>query len=240
MKKIIALILLLISHVNYAQFAIIKDTDGYVNVREKANAKGKIVGKVKNNDIVYLNPDEFSTNNWLYAYHENKSQDQITGYIHSSRLKSVSDFKKIEYQKTSNKTVFFKNDIEQIAIEIAVQPFNSNKNISKFSKKDGFYYAYKNKPIWGTDGGLPNTSYKFVKIKIRSKEVEVPQNELENLFQPTIIEKVSDFEYIEVNYDKENDILYISSLNSDGTGSYVVLFVFEKGNFKEIKTVIPY
>ena len=240
MKRIIVLILLLIPYFNYAQFAIIKDDDGYVNVRKQANNKAKVIGKIKNDDIVYLNPDEFSVNNWLYAYHENKSQDQITGYIHSSRLKLVSDFKKIEYQKSTNNTVFFKNDIERIEVEIAIQPFNSTKNSTKFSKKDGFYYAYKNKPIWGTDGGLPNTSYKFVKVKIKDEEVEVPQESLENLFQPTIIEKVSDFKYIEINYDKNDDVLYISSLNSDGAGSYVVLFVFEKGTFKELKTIIPF
>jgi len=87
---------------------------------------------------------------------------------------------------------------------------------------------------------LPNSSYKFVKLKVKGKETEVPQESLENLFQPTTIEKANHFKYIEINYDKSNDILYISSLNSDGAGSYVVLFVFEKGDFKEIKTVIPY
>lgn len=240
MKRIIVLILLLIPYFNYAQFAIIKDTDGYVNVREKANAKAKIVGKIKDNDIVYLNPDEFSVSNWLYVFYENNAQDQITGYIHSSRLKLVSGFKKIEYQKSADNTVFFKNDIEKIEVEIAIQTFNSTKNSTKFSKKDGFYYAYKNKPIWGTDGGLPNSSYKFIKVKIKGKDLEVPQELLENLFQPTIIEQANDFKYIEINYDKKKDVLYISSLNSDGAGSYVVLFIFEKSTFKELKTIIPF
>jgi len=76
------------------------------------------------------------------------------------------------------------NREKDIQIEIAVQSFKAKKSIDKFSKKDGFYYAYKSKPIWGTDGKLPNSAYKFIRVKIRDKEVEVPQKSLENLFQP--------------------------------------------------------
>lgn len=240
MKNICILIVFFLSQINYGQFARVSDVDGFVNVRKEANIKSEITGEISSEEIVYLSKTEAVLNNWEYVFYESKSKKEISGYIHSSRLKMLSDFSEINFVKAENNTAFFKNDDEKIEVEIAIQSFNSAKNINKFSLKDGFYYAYKKKPMWGTDGGLPNTSYKFVKVKIRGKDVEVPQESLENLFQPTIIEKVSDFKYIEVNYDKENDVLYISSLNSDGAGSYVVLFVFEKGNFKEIKTVIPY
>lgn len=240
MKNICILIVLFLSQLNYGQFARVSDVDGFVNVRKEANIKNEITGKILTNEIVYLADENERDTNWKYAFYESKSMKGISGYIHSSRLKMLSDFSEIDFVKTENKTAFFKNDDKKIEVEIAIQSFNSTKNINKFSLKDGFYYAYKKKPMWGTDGGLPNTSYKFVKVKIRGKDVEVPQESLENLFQPTIIEKVSDFEYIEVNYDKSNDVLYISSLNSDGAGSYVVLFVFEKGTFKELKTIIPF
>lgn len=240
MKNICILIILLVSQLNYAQFARISDADGFVNVRKEANAKSEISGKILNKEIVYLIDNEFSNSQWKYAFYESKSIKEVSGYIHSSRLKILSDFIEIDYLKTENDIAFFMDREEDIQIEIAVQSFNAKKSISKFSIKDGFYYAYKSKPIWGTDGNLPNSAYKFIKVKIKGKEFEVPQESLENLFQPTIIEKANDFKYIEINYDKNNDVLYISSLNSDGAGSYVVLFVFEKGNFKEIKTVIPY
>ena len=240
MKNICILIVLFVSQFNYAQFARVNDSDGFVNVRKDATAKSEIVGKISDKEIVYLLMTEAPVNNWEYAVYEDKLKKDISGYIHSSRLKKLSDFMEVYYFKTANKTAFFKNDKEEIEVEIAVQPFNSRNNIDNFSKKDGFYYAYKNKPVWGTDGGLPNSSYKFIKVKIKGKDLEVPQESLENLFQPTIIEQANDFKYIEINYDKKMDVLYISSLNSDGAGSYVVLFFFEKGSFKEVKTVIPY
>mgnify|MGYP003577167419 FL=1 len=240
MKNIYIVIIFLVTQSIYAQFARVSDADGFVNVRKESNLKSEIIGKILTNEIVYVADENERDTNWKYTFYESKSMKEVSGYLHSSRLKMLSDFSEIDFVKTENNTAFFKNDKEKIEVEIAIQSFNSTKNISKFSKKDGFCYAYKNKPMWGTDGGLPNSSYKFVKLKIKGKVTEVPQESLENLFQPTIIEKANHFKYIEINYDKSNDILYISSLNSDGAGSYVVLFVFEKGNFKEIKTVIPY
>lgn len=240
MKNIYIVIIFLVTQPNYAQFARVSDADGFVNVRKESNVKSEITGKILTNEIVYLADENERNTNWKYAFYESKSVKEVSGYIHYSRLKMLSDFSGIDFVKTEDNTAFFKNDKEKIEVEISTQSFNSTKNISKFSKKEGFYFAYKSKPIWGTDGGLPNSSYKFIKLKIKGKETEVPQESLDNLFQPTIIEKANDLKYIKINYDKSNDILYISSLNSDGAGSYVVLFVFEKGNFKEIKTVIPY
>lgn len=240
MKNIYILTILLVTQLNYAQFARVNDADGFVNVRIEPNTKSKIAGKIADSEIVYLTDDELSDTNWKYAYYESKSKKEVSGYIHSSRLKMLSDFVEIDYLKTEKSVAFFMNTDEKIQIEIGIQSFNAARSIDKFSKKDGFYYAYKNKTIWGTDGNLPNSSYKFIKVKISGIETEVPKESLENLFQPTIIEQLNDFKFIQINYDKGNDVLYISSLNSDGAGSYVVLFVFEKGNFKEFKTVIPY
>ncbi|UUV21517.1 hypothetical protein [Paenimyroides aestuarii] len=243
MKKIIVFIFLFLAQVITAQFALIKDKDGIVNVREKADIKGGIVGTVATNELVYLTlTDAITPNpNWEYVFYENLvNKESVVGYIHRSRLQKIDDFLKINYFKTINNTVYFRNDIEKIEVEITIQSFNSIKQINKFKIKDGFYYAYKEKQIWGTDGGLPNSCYKSVKYKKGNQKAEVPQSELENLFQPTIIANSSDFEFIKVNYDKENDVLYISSLNSDGAGGYLVLFVFEKGNYKEIKPIIPF
>jgi len=240
MENIYIIIVSFLSQLSYGQFAIVHDVDGFVNVRKKANLKSEITGKVLHNEIVYLTDEDLTDTNWKYAFYETSSKEEITGYIHSSRLKILSDFLKIDFFKTEDNVVVFTDDNEKIKIEIAIQSFNSQKNINYFSSKDGYYYAYKNKTVWGTDGNLPDRSYKFVKVKIKGKHAQVPQSLLENLFQPASIQKTDDFTFIEINYDKKNDVLYISSLNSDGAGSYVVLFVFEKGHFKEIKTIIPY
>ena len=88
MKRIL-LALLFISHCSFAQvkdfFGIIKDNDGYVNIREKANIKSKIIGTLSNNTMVYIGEDPIG--NWL------KNEDN--GYIYKDRVQWIHHFKAI-------------------------------------------------------------------------------------------------------------------------------------------------
>lgn len=54
----------------------------------------------------------------------------------------------------------------------------------------------------------------------------LPKNALEGLYEPAL-------NNTQVNYDKQNDILYIQAMNSDGAGSYEVVWKIEKGTYKE-------
>ena len=82
MKRIL-LALLFISHCSFAQvkdfFGIIKDNDGYVNIREKANIKSKVIGTLSNNTMVYIGEDPIG--NWL------KNEDN--GYIYKDRVQWI-------------------------------------------------------------------------------------------------------------------------------------------------------
>jgi hypothetical protein len=48
---------------------------------------------------------------------------------------------------------------------------------------------------------------------------------LENLYEISLANT-------KAHYDKANDILYIQSMNSDGAGSYEVIWKIEKGIYK--------
>ena|GEM_PF-2676065 len=74
----------------FGDYAVVKDKDGYVNIRTKENVKSKIVGTLPNNTLVYTLFDttydesgEEISFNWLYV---------DKGYVHKSRLKKVQDF----------------------------------------------------------------------------------------------------------------------------------------------------
>ena len=53
------------------------------------------------------------------------------------------------------------------------------------------------------------------------KTIYLPKEALKNLFEPNSYSTSA-------HYDEANDILYIDSLNSDGAGSYEVLWIIEK------------
>jgi hypothetical protein len=54
----------------------------------------------------------------------------------------------------------------------------------------------------------------------------LPKAALQGLFEPAIYSA-------EVNYDIANDTFYIQTINSDGAGSYLVVWKVEKGVYKD-------
>ena len=68
----------------FGDYAVVKDKDGYVNIRAKENVKSKIVGTLPNNTLVYGFFDkEFNPTNWI---------EVDKGYVHQSRLKKYLTF----------------------------------------------------------------------------------------------------------------------------------------------------
>ena len=77
-------------HIHFYRPAIINDADGYVNIREKADGKSKIVGKLKAGELFYFTPESFS--DW-YRVYRNEEQPCL-GFIHKSRITVFKDFPK--------------------------------------------------------------------------------------------------------------------------------------------------
>ena len=96
MKHLLILFLLLTTNA-FAQgplgdYAVVKDKDGYVNIRAKENVKSKIVGTLPNNTLVYGFFDkEFNPTNWI---------EVDKGYVHQSRLKKIFDFRAMRGKST--------------------------------------------------------------------------------------------------------------------------------------------
>lgn len=72
----------------FMRIAIISDSDGYVNVREKPDAHSKIVRRIKENELFYFTP--ISKAEWYPVYL--KEALPCIGYIHKSRIKTYGDF----------------------------------------------------------------------------------------------------------------------------------------------------
>lgn len=218
-KKIFLLTAALVAQLSWAQFAKIVDKDGYVNVRENADANSKIVGKLNSDEIVYIfEPD---TKNWANV---------SNGYVHNSRVKYIKSYESVPPTvRDANKAIFKSGNIK---VNIASGKFNFKENEKDFtSTLDGDYY--KGQQVWGLDGTIPKTHYLSITAQIGDKTVQIPAKEIENLFQV-------DNKYTTCYYDRANDILYISLLNSDGAGAYAGLFIIEKGEYKKRVLEIPF
>jgi hypothetical protein len=220
---------------SFAQFAKIVDKDGFVNMRKDADTKSTVVGKISSDEIVYIFDPADENKNWLNADYTDKNGKDISGYIHSSRVKYIESYESIPSTSVSeNKAVF---NSKNIRVDIESEPFNYKENKRYFSTTDYKDYKvedkFKGQQIWGTDGTIPQTHYKSISVKIASKTIQIPPKEIENLFN---INNESAGCY----FDSENETLYINMVNSDGAGGYAVLFKIEKGEYKGKTLIMPF
>ena len=72
------------------EVAMIKDPDGFVNIRDKPTFNSKIIGRLYKNEIFYFT--NVSNSEW-YPVRKNENTE-IIGYIHKSKILRFSDFPK--------------------------------------------------------------------------------------------------------------------------------------------------
>lgn len=236
MKKILSIFLFLfLSYHIHAQFAKIIDKDGYVNLRKEEGIKSQVTGRIQSGEIVYVYDQDEKNKDWLITDYQDKNGKLLTGYIHRSRLKYIATYEEIPATTTdAQKAVFI---LKNRKIEILSDTFNYKKNKKYFSSthygKQQIEDQYKGQQIWGTDGTIPQTHYLSITATIANKKVEIPQKEIENLFN-------INNENTACYFDNQNETLYITSLNSDGAGGYMVLFIIEKGKYKGRTLIMPF
>lgn len=219
-----ATLLICAIHPCFAQFVEIVDKDGYVNLRRESNVKSEIVGQIKSGEIAYIfNGDDFEQ--WQIVDYAIDSDSLLTGYIHQSRLKLLSSYEQIPAILSGENEAEF--TLRNIEIKVKTEAFDYDKNkhhIKTFQYAKYSIEKYKGQEIWGTDGTTPRTHYQSIIIKIDGKKIEIPEKERENLFNPNA-------ESTTCYYDEKSKSLFITAMNSDGAGSYEVLFIIKNGKY---------
>ena len=232
MKHLI-LLFFLINNVVFAQvieggaFAVINDKDGYVNVRKEKSVHSKVLKKLDNNTLIFvLEYDKAQEGNWIYADNE--------GYIYNDRVKWIHNFPQIAKGITKGNTIVFEG--KEIQVTLSTEKFDKSKHSFKYHKEyRDIIEKIDGKPFWGTDANMPKREYKSIEVKIRGKQVSIPQSAYNDLYESYLYT-----EFNSVHYDKDNDILYIVALNGDGAGAYMVCWQIEKGVYKGRKVGIPF
>lgn len=219
-KQFLTLLLLLICSNSFGQFAIVNDKDSYLNIREDGLQTSKVIDKLQNGHLVYC----FELKgNWVNIDYTKKGKE-FNGYIYKDRFKLVSDFPAFIIYKKATSSLRLKMD--NIEVTLTQSKFDKKLHRFKYYKESNQIEFIDNKKYWGTDGGMPTTQYEEIIIKVGSKTTSLPKIALEGLYEPGIYNA-------EVNYDKGNDTFYIQTMNSDGAGSYIVIWKVEKGVYKD-------
>ena len=223
MKQLLILFFLLTTNAfaqgPFGDYAVVKDKDGYVNIRTKENVKSKIVGTLPNNTLVYeFLDEEFNPSNWVHI---------DSGYVHKSRLKMISEFPSIgegkEKETENSITIAGKG----ISVTITTQKFDKTKH--KITKKKHKYYEeliIDGKRAQGADF-IPENHYKSIVVNINGKNVSIPKSAYDDLYEVWVYPYNN-----EVYYDKEDDVLYIFVRCGDGAEAYKVCWQIVKGEYK--------
>ena len=208
-------------------FAVINDKDGYVNVRKEKSVHSKVLKKLDNNTLIFvLEYDKAYYGNWIYADNE--------GYIYNDRVKWIHKLPKIAKGIVKGNTIVFEG--KDIQVALSTEKFDKSKHSFKYHKEyRDIIEKIDGKPFFGTDGNMPKEAYKSIEIKIRGKQVSIPQSAYSDLYEPNLY---TDLNF--VYYDKDSNNLYIVANNGDGAGSYMVCWQIEKGLYKGRKVGIPF
>jgi hypothetical protein len=209
---------------SFAQFYVTQDKDGYVLVRSTNNIKAKVTDTLKNGELVFsLEP----IGNWIQVEYGENNNHLKSGYIYFDRLKNILDYTKIPVVKSSKGLIVLEKQEDSLSISIKEQRFIKNGHRFTYSKVNrGMLEKIDGKNYWGSDGGIPNMAYKSISITIGSQQYELPNSVFSDLFQPNL-------ENTEAYHDTINNRLSIQSSNSYGAGSYLVLWLIEKGEYKK-------
>ena len=221
MKHLLILFLLLTTNAfaqgPFGYYAVVKDKDGYVNIRAKESVKSKIVGTLPNNTLVYeFLDEEFNPSNWVHI---------DSGYVHKSRLKMISEFPSIGKGKEQGNSITIAE--KGISVTLTRQLFDKTKH--KITKKDQGGYEeliIDGKRAQGADF-IPEDHYKSIIVTINGKNVSIPKSAYDDLYQVAM--------YTENNavyYDKEEDTIYIIAHNGSGAYAYEVCWQIVKGEYK--------
>ena len=219
MKHLLILFLLLTTNAfaqgPFGDYAVVKDKDGYVNIRAKENVKSKIVGTLPNNTLVYGFFDkEFNPTNWI---------EVDKGYVHQSRLKKIFDFRAIKGKVQGNSIIF---DDKDVKVTITKQKFDKTKH--KITKKGQGSYEQLiidgKEIIYGWDGSLAQDHYKSITVTMKGKNVPIPKSAYDDLYEISYFSS-------SIYYDEEAEALYIYAVNGEAGLAYQVCWQIVKGEY---------
>ena len=216
MKHLIGF-LFLITYLNLqGQVAIINDKDGFTNVRRSPERNAEIIYELKANQIFWFGEEDFYSENidWVMVeIPKNKysiecgSLDNLTGYVHKSRIKPLNTIK--EYKES------------ELEFHYKTQPFNEKDKIIDY--QNGYIISINGLHPWGTDGGKPKVEIEKLIIKIKGEFIIVPEILISDLYEC----------HNNLKIYKIDKTYFVHQWNSDGAGAYELVWVLTKEGIQQ-------
>lgn len=198
-----------------SQVAIIKDVDGFTNVRKEANVNAEVLGKVEKNYVFWYDLETYNTEeDWILVSvpvdtfsisSTNTNDDYLVGYIHKSRINPINKLTPAA--------------VDEFSFSYQLSPFDSlGKVIARSQNR--WITTIDDKQVWGTDGDLPKTQVNGIIVHVNSKEFKIRKALFSDLYQCSEV----------VEMYKDYGCYFVFQNNSDGAGYYEIVWVItERG-----------
>lgn len=191
--------------ITFAQFAIINAHEGSAKVWHTGGTGNASTDLLQNGHLVYC--DNFTVNEdsaVVSVRYIKNNKEFMSRVVRKDQVTYLSAYNSIPAGEEKKAAVTLKRD----SIEILL----STRPVSKAKR-------------WKTEAGYARYEYKLVQARIGRRKIVLPPKALERLHDPTLSNS-------KAYYNRQNDVLYIMSHNSDGAASYNVIWVIEKGVYK--------
>lgn len=210
---------------SYSQLAIIKDPDGYVNVREEESLASKVVGRLNNDDIFTVSND--TPNDEWWSVYKTTRGSYIQGYIYRSRLIEIEHLAQVPKSQPNRKLTskFLSISNDSIEFSIVLKRFNAKEHLVKRNKQ-GFVEKIDGAIPNGVDGGLPKFEISSLDLKIRRKPVIIPKEAYKDLYEIGL-------SCVNLHFDNRGNIYVYLPCNSDGAGGYFATWVIKDSKYKK-------
>ena len=237
------------------RIAEIQDNDGYTNIREEADIKSKIIGKVLKKELFFY--EEYNTN-WVKI----KTLKGVYGFIHKSRIKNKNNTNLIIVKVNDYKNDLLKDSILDLKVKLKEEAppfFIEDFSYIKLNRRENqqFYVLFSNEDIniKIVKKKTNMNDYHIKRIKVENREyidiipqkgleihgvdIDFPKYEIENVIISSEDNQYNlsktDIKYLfnpnleRIKAYKKTDKEYIIFLSGgDGVAAYNVIFVVDR------------
>ncbi|WP_426671734.1 hypothetical protein ACPPVU_10900 [Mucilaginibacter sp. McL0603] len=197
-------------------YAVIKDPQGYVNIRQTPSVNAPVISKIYNYSVFSCESNK--TNWWkvLYIQPDNHSKaNWVEGYIHKSRVLILNNWR-TPGKKDSLSVIVKQAIFEPKKHQLFYSKENPNNIRSELSKIDGKFF-------WGTDGEIPKEVISQIEVTIKGNLINIPKSGFDDLYEPHL-------KNISICHGPDNTI-FISMSNSDGAGAYTIIWIIKDNKY---------